>query len=332
MILDSSRLGDWQGCHRRGILSHKWLPERWRPKTLFDRVLRKAIFTLSTSVANTPQKIAATARAEFMDAASNPGLDVPGEHTYRTAKDWCAVLDTVIRSIARLTLLNVHAIPDKDEWKFTSWMDDSGQLHRWLTVDRWDDSAMRREMHSWRTMGDIAFAEAPMQLHVIVIGQQRIPQGDKSMMSRLHSPWARRYKHPTMPALKERFRSPTGKGLGSGWKAVWLADTPHEDPQDWVDQMWREGAAQPLLHHPTVNCPPVETCEDIRRQVGMEADAMEVTLASGMPWQMIPMARNSCDSGSGCPFRYCCHREKPLDPSEAGGYKLRGTSTKVITV
>jgi hypothetical protein len=319
-LFDALSLTSFQACRRRALLYRDWLPYRYRPKTLFDSCLRYAVRTLSSTDPPPPQNVAASARASFFARTARPGLDLPGKEVYAAAKEWSAILDTVILSIARLRLLVLHPLDDLRvsdglSWRFLALgQDDSGMLHRWITVNRWDDNAFRREMHGWPVMGDIAMAQAPLNLHVVVLGSMR--DGHH------HSPWGRRFRHNTMPSLHPHFRSPNGEPL-KGWRPEYLAELAGTDanPDAWVDQMWKEGAGAGLLHHPVIDCPGSSAIDDIQRQIEAEAFEFERRSAEVPPygegWQASAMSRGACDwVGGRCAFQACCHTERAIGAGE----------------
>ena len=78
--VDAASLIDFQACRRRFILNSAWRLARFRPKTLFDSLLRRGILEL------TKQKdvaiVAADAKAVFLQRAADPGLDIIGKDPY----------------------------------------------------------------------------------------------------------------------------------------------------------------------------------------------------------------------------------------------------------
>jgi hypothetical protein len=342
-ILDATVLTNLQSCQRQALLFADWQPIKWRPKSLFDHCLRNAIVTLSSGI--DAATVAIEARAEFMEKAANPGLDIlgkmkPGYGPYTIAKDYCAMLDTILRSLSRLTLLKLSPVPMTVDWCFLSRQDDLGQLHRWITVDHWDEDELTRQLHSWYTIGDVVFAEAPMMIHAIEIGRQQ--NGRRS------SPWARIFKNPDLPNLKLRFRgktqwsdgvrSSTGKhetrkksGELKGWIPVYLADMLNFSPDAWVEQLWNEGLAQELVHHITVNVPSEPVCQDTRIQIRTEAERLHRLLEghTAETWATLPMSRAACDPpGRPCPFQPACYSEQIVQLENLGLFSRRNRSSQ----
>lgn len=249
IMIDASQLMTYQKCRRRWLLEREWRWMKWHPKSLASHCLREGVFQLSMGRA--PDEICSAAQTRYMEAAANPGLDLDrGADPYQIAKDWCAALSTVLTALSRTVLLSLHKVPQTEigtpdhpmAWLPLSFADDSGTLHRWLTVDAWDADAQARAVHSWHTVGDMAVCDAPMQLHVVEVGAMR--------NGRRQSPWCRAYRNPAYipsgPAGQIRFQRPDGKGgwaalRGDKWEPVWLADLHGHDPAAWVDRMTQDG-------------------------------------------------------------------------------------------
>jgi hypothetical protein len=297
VILDASSIGSWQSCHRRGILERDWRPHKWRGKALADAILRQGILAISQGM--DAAAAAAEGRARFLQVASNPGLDSLGD-TYQLAKEWCALIDTVLRGVVLQGLpkgLNEHPAVGLNsivQWLPLSHLSE-GMLHRWVTIDHWFDQDLSRELHSWRTLGDVATTRLPMTIHVIEIGQAR--------NGRRHSSWTRGWHHPGLASLPLRFKRKDGKSF-QGWKPVYLSES-RIDPSAWVEQAWKEGALGEVMHNIVVNVPSEGQCAKVLSDILVESLAMRET--EGDSWQMQPMSRNACDDWVPCPFQTVCY-------------------------
>jgi len=311
MVLDAHAIGDYQACHRKGVLSRDWRPQKWPPKRLWDACFRSAVISI-VQQAVPPAQAAADARARFLQAAANPGLDIT-TNPFLAAKDWCAMLDTTLRSMARAELPpQLREVPPVRLNSGVEWLplaqSDGQSLHRFISVDRWDDAARYRELHSWRVMGDVAVTGLPMILHIVEIGQMR--------SGRRASLWARAWKHPTMPSLSMRFK---GKlpGAFKGWKPLYLSDS-HVSADDWVEQMWKEGAAQDLLHQVQVKVPQEHQRAAVVRDVLQEAIAIRELTEDEAAWSDLPMSRNACDGIVPCEFQSVCYSDGLIEIEKLG--------------
>lgn len=233
------------------------------------------------------------------------------------------MLSTIIAALAKAPLLVTKMAHDERiatgvNWRFASRADDSGMLHRWITVDTWTNDDLARELHAWRTIGDIAVAAAPMTLHVIVIGRTRD--------GRRASAWARGFRHPTIPNFKMRFAAKGGKPL-KGWTPFYFADDVTANADDWVDQMITEGVAERLVHHVSVRMPSPAVIADTKAQIIAEAADMQDAIEDARsPWSAMPMTRAACDGPFvPCPFQWVCYDEHgdKVDISGLGLYDVR---------
>jgi hypothetical protein len=238
------------------------------------------------------------------------------------------MMDTVLRSVARMTLLTVKdpvpvRLNSSVTWRPLAVEDESGVLHRWITCDSFGAADVARELHSWWVMGDMAVTRAPMMLHAIEIGQIR--------NGRRASTWTRAWKHPMNPNLKRlRFRrmDETRPGLGAGfegWEKVYLADLPPDAIEPWVDGMWREGAAQKALHAVNVDLPSDSILDDTLRQILREALDIRGALerVESEPYTSYAMSRGACDGFVPCPFQAVCYTKTPADVGSMGLYQIR---------
>ena len=306
MILSAQSLSHLQSCPRLFLLESDWIVLRIRPKLLFDACLRKGLLDLSNGA--DAAALAASLKADFLQVAANPGLDLPhGADSYRIAKDWCAMIDTTLRAMAKwqtgkLRVPNPERLNSSSEWQTLAFAGEHGMLHRVITVDRWTEDQFSKELHSWYTFGDICVTSKPMTLHVIEIGQTR--------GGRRSSGWARGWKHPAMRNTKLKFLHKDGSTF-QGWTAVHLADHAELDADEWVEQMVREGATDKLTRHLVVDPPAEPVREDTLSQVLQEAARASrmLTERRSIPWSALPMSRAACDGNVPCPFQQVCHRQ-----------------------
>ena len=331
MVIDAYGVTTFQSCPRRWLLEQSWRVIRWRPKSLFDYVLRQAIFAISNGA--DPAAEIQKSRTRFLSQAANPGLDVSeGQDSWVVANDYAGMLSTVLIAISRLTLLTVQrlsptAIAPESQWSPLAWSDESSMLHRWITVDRFDDEVIARSAHSWYLFGDITVIDAPLTLHVVEIGQIR--------NGRRQSAWARGYKHPVI-AHRYKFSRKNSKGHGTTlsdqWIPIYYADQPSPDPATWVDLMDADGITPTLLHHIPIAQPSEAVRRDTLGQLSRLATQMSQLVgryphnpAAGM---QVPMSRGACDGILPCPLQELCYREKPGEGiAELGVVQRRATAS-----
>jgi len=312
--VDAAIIHSKQSCLRKVNLESEWRLTKFRPKSLFDMLLRRGILQLS---ANKPiQHVVAEASAAYLEKAANPGLDLlGGRDPYSVAKGWVAMLETVLHGLAKTQIPVLHdPLPVKltasIDYKFLSWADDSGQLHRWVTVDTADNETIYREMHSWRTFGDICLARVPMILHLIVIGRQQ-------ELGKFTSAWSRIWRHPSPRLHVYKFSKPKGES----WKAIYRQQTDW-NAEEWVEKAWQENAIQPLLQDMLVEEPPENIRLDTLRQVVEEG--IEARKATQEDWRSLPMSRGACDLyNTPCIWQSACYSKQLVEIDTLGLYSRR---------
>lgn len=303
---DAAAITDWQTCERKWSIGRKWMMRRWRPKHLADTLLRRGIVAIAAK--EDPVKVALAARRRLLEIAVDPGFDMVAD-PYKVAHDWAAVVEIILRYQAHVAIPLLYepavytdaAEKRKSDWKFNSWADESGQLHRWLTVDHWDDEALHREAHSWRTIGDIAAARQSMMLHVFDVGQ--------SHGGRHSSTWTRAYRHPVMTSLRPRFAKPQG----STYKPFYFVDQTEYSAAEWIAMARSERAFDSVSHVQIIDCPPDEVCQEVEKQI--TAIEGQMAAVAQVPWRQLPMSRGACDLFFPCPYQNICYdtARTPID-------------------
>lgn len=303
--LNADKLWSWQTCRRRYRIDMDFRPKKPRPKRLFDACLRVGIFEISRG--QPIDAVVKRVQTDLMAIAANPGMDyVYGRSPYDLATDLAAMLSTILRALAHQTLLELTdpapvVLAPGVAWEFRAWRDQTGELHRWVTVDKLDEDRMASEAHSWHVAGDMAAAKTPMTLHIIEIGRQN-PKG------RYVSPWSRAWRHPGLSSLPLRFAKKDGSSL-EGYTPVFLSEAS-VDPESWVTQMEKDGAVAALIHTKRLR----EFDEGVRieqvKQILLEARSMA---AFGRPeWLTVPMSRGACDGMVTCPYQPACYGTQDL--------------------
>lgn len=303
MILSASTLTDLQSCPRKPLLSADWEILHLRPKQLLDGAIRKGILAISQG--GDAAEVAKLMRAEFLQAAANPGMATsPGTDSYKLAMDLCAMIETILRASARVGLPKLSESKKVKcgalMWQPLAFTAEDG-LHRIVTIDRWTETDLARELHSWYVVGDMAVTGLPLTIHVIEIGQSR--------GGRRASAWARGFRHPTMKnAQRIRFLHKDGTTF-KGWTPVWLADESSLDAGEWVDAMMREGAVARLWHTIPVAMPTDAQRAETVRQILAEGARASVLISErrSTPWSALPMARAACDGMVPCPWQGACY-------------------------
>lgn len=306
MLLNAELLTTLQRCERRVRLesTHKVL--RVRPKELFDHLLSEGMFKLSNGAG--AAEVAEDCCTAFLEAAADPGLAILSD-PYTLAMDYAAIFRTVFEAASREVLLALKPggviTIGEHAWGVQAYRDDSGLLHRWTSVERWDADAQYRALHSWFCFGDCAAAGQGMWLHVVEIG--RHSKGHQL------SPWCRCFKHPAI-AKHYRFRHTDGSPLEGNWRAVYYQDSDQNEPKVWVDLMERDGVKP--LQHLQVRDPHPEHVQQFRKDLPVLCRELSDLPAA---WTDIPMRRTSCDIPP-CPWQLACYGTPGVPLEAIGGF------------
>jgi len=308
VILSPGILTTLQRCERRFRLESQYKVVRVRPKELFDRLLREAVFAISNGAK--AHEVAENACTVFLETAARPGLEILNSNPYTLAQDYCGILRTLLEAISREVLLTLKragtVTVGEHQWEIQAFRDDAGVLHRWTSVERWTEDAQYRELHGWHVFGDCAATGQGMWLHVVEIG--RHSNGHQL------SPWCRCFKHPAI-AKHFRFKHVDGGSLQGAWKPVFFQDSDDQDPKTWVDLMERDNVQ--ALHHLQIRDPHPEHVKNFRRDVDLLAKRIEAVPAV---WSDIPMERTACDIPP-CPWQPGCYAPPGLVNIESlGGF------------
>jgi hypothetical protein len=289
MILSASLLTTAQKCPRRYLLE-KDSPDhpRWNPRELFAAVFRQGVLNLSN-----PGLKLVSPHTVFRAQATSPGLDC--SKPWEVAEDCCAALSTSLEAISRLALPVVSPGPlvplgEGLEWQVQSFVAESGELHRWAVVERFDEGALFRESHSWHVFGDMAALDTPMTLHFLELGPIRD--------GHLRSPWARAFSQPDF-VNHFRFQRVGGGALRGKWKEIWF--DRRQDPKTWVDLMEKDGLQ--LLTHVPLKGLSKKNVEDFLAHAKWEAARLEAL----PPLESLPLYRPACDIPGPCPWQFKCY-------------------------
>lgn len=306
MTLSAPLLTTFQSCPRRYALEGEYRAARWRPKQLYENLLRAAVLSISGGAPVTEaSEVAAT---HFLEQAAKPGLETLRD-PYVIAHDFTAILQTTLQAISRSLPGKLKPGPlvhvSDHHWQCSAFLDDSGTLHRYSAVESLDDDSLSRELHGWHVFGDVAATQTPMVSHLIEIGRQS--RGHQ------HTAWCRAYKHPVILGHC-RFRHTDGSKLEGNWKPVWFQDSDRNNAKDWVDLMEKDGLT--LIRNVSVRVPNAEHIENFRRDVATEAVRMAMT----GPWRDTPLTRAACDLPYTCPWQAACYSSRTADVEALGGY------------
>ena len=318
-LIDAAMLTEFQACRRRFLYTRYWRPRRWIPRLLFNACLRQGILDIGDG--KLAEEVIAAATTRFFSVAAEPGLDVIGLDPYRLACDYAGILETVLYTLSRRPITKLAPLPSRKvgdhlEFLFLAHVDKQGELHRTVTVDRFSEDALTKEMHSWFVFAETAIAQKPMHLQFIAIGSKRD--------GRQHTPWIKAQEHEHI-AHRIKFQRKGGKALqGDAWRDVWMPDSTVWNYKTWCDAMAAEGLPDQLIHEVVIEPPTKERIIECKRHVQIEAEQMQQWIVSVANPSAVPMARAACHFPNDCAFIPCCYSPLiDIDPSALGLYKRR---------
>jgi hypothetical protein len=307
LILNASLLTTLQRCERRFSLESSYRVLRIRPRELFERLLRQAIFSISN--AGDPKAAAENAVTLFMEYAASPGIETLSD-PWTIAQDYCSMLRTVIEALSREVLLTLKPggkiSLGEHLWDVDVFRDDSGVLHDWIAVERWSNDEKYRVLHGWRVFGNCAATGQGMWLHVVDIGRQ----------SRGHqvSPWCRIFKHPTFNVA--RFQQTDGSALEGAWKPAYFSDLS-TTAKEWVSRMEQDNVK--AHSHLQVNDPDPFHVKMFRCDLPKLAARIA---AVPKEWEEITLERPACDIPP-CPWQSVCYAPPgPVNIEGIGGFAV----------
>lgn len=289
MIYSSTSLRSAQDCLRRYAIEAQWRPRRWRPRSLFNRLLRRIVYNLSRGDA-APDKEGSLASTEFLECAARPGLDIDGS-PFEIAQDWAWALRVAAEVVGRMVLLPLSAMPkinvDGLSWQCESMQDETGALHYWTSVETLSPDEVLRQSRSWR-YGDSVFAQTPLTLHLLSTGYVR--------SGHLHGHLCRIWQHAEIS--KYLFQKADGSSLaGTSWRAKWGQDLKWR-PERWVDLM-QESRVDPVRHVT------LKQAEPRHASLYREALIQESGRMAGVGnWRLAPMSFGHCHM---CPHTALCY-------------------------
>jgi hypothetical protein len=289
----------------------KWAKEWELGKVTPIAAVREAIQAMLVQPASNPtgpMNWGKWCQVRVMEILSQRGVDTPYRHPYELAVHHAAmaeVLGKVLRKPSDRPLRHPPSVAPDWSWQPLALTDDDGlRLYRVVLTDRWDDDRQLRELHSWRTLGDICVTGLPMTIKVVVLGPQR--NGYR------HGPWTQARQHPRNKGLRWRRKHGDGEGFSEIWERVWR-EQAKVDAQSWVEGMQRDGVLREAVIERHVKVPARVHVERVLEDIRRTAEQMEMAEKS----KVLPMmSRSACDFPVPCQFQRCCYSELELTPGD----------------
>lgn len=314
-ILSANMLEDWEQCQRRAVWHREWELGRVTPYQAIVNALHGAILNNKTD-ADTSASMA------VMTQAANRGVWTERPDPYAIMVHHAALAQILFAAIYKNLLskdwywTGMDAeYGDRFNWQCSCFIDNEGKrLKRLVLVDRWDEDRQLRELHSWRTVGDVCVTGLPMDLVIMVIGQSRD--------GRRHGPWTKGWQHPVNHSLKFK-RTHQGKKvpLVGGWRPVWRENASEITTEQWLKQMEGDGVLRDVMLVRKVKVPEPEQRKRVLADIERLAEVMEDK--PGSDGLLLPMTRSACDFPRPCPFQNCCFAPMGIGPGDVNLFRRR---------
>jgi len=246
--------------------------------------------------------------AEVMQLAEDRGLATEEYDIYGQVIHNAALSDIVVSAIRK---------PKDEPWfippPLPNWTSDClmspcmSNLRRIVLVSNWTDARHYSECRNWFTMGEIAHYKLPMQLVILVIGQER--------KARRLSPWTQGFLHPANKTLRFRKKSrSTTEIFNDAWQKIAREDHAEISRETWLNAMLKDDVLPEVCFKVDVPVPDAKQCERIRDMARLKMERLQKMTEK-------PEANlSSCDWPTPCVFRKLCHTIPERNPSERNGF------------
>ena len=300
-------LTNYETCDRKGFYSRSWEPQ----KLIVARMMQEAIRQALLAPEGDYGEIAGSA---MLQLAADRGLDEK-EHTHKIYD--CVVHHAHIADLVTTLLRKPGDPPWRTPEPVQNWTPDcylsadGSFLRRVVLVSHWSDERHASECRSWFTLGEQAHYGLPMQLAIIILGQQR--DG-----IRISSPWACGFLHPTNHELRFRKRDKgvrqPGNVFGDTWQRIHREDHDEISREKWLESMLCDDVLYEVCFREDIPVPPLPHLHRARRMAEAKLERLYAT-------KYVPEANlSSCDWPVPCPFRKICHTLPEKEPEEKYGF------------
>lgn len=304
MTSSAHLLSNYEGCPRSGYYSRQWESHKLLSTAMLYASVRAGLLSER-------EDFGVCAGEETMLLAADRGLLSDSHDIYDVVVSLAAVADLVTCAI-RKPGEAPWSIPEKTKlgpfpWEPSCFQVDD-HLRRIALVSHWSDDRHDAELRSWYSVGETAVYGLPMQMVVIIVGQNR--------NGRRQGPWTKAMRHPNHQ--KEiRFRKRSGHQMRTAtfkdtWKEIMRVDHAEISTHDWLEAMYRDDVLQEVCFNVDIPVP-----EDAERIKGMALAKLERLYAL----KTVPEGNlSSCDFPTQCVFKRCCWGREERQPSERLGY------------
>lgn len=315
--MDAETLADLESCNRRGYWSETWESNRLHPTKMLYMAIEEAMTQTERDDRGE------VAGETVVTLCADRGIDTNQPDKYHVGNHHAVLADIVTSYLTSLPNAPWRRLEPAEGpgviWQPTAFLDASGRLVRPILVDGWDDERQQAELHSWHTLGNMAFYELPMTLEVIILGVSR--------NGRRHSAWSKGLCHPRNKKLRFQKQSATkDTTFAESWRKVWREDYASITRQQWLEAMAEDRQFEELTRHLGVSLPGADRTAELRDIIRLKAQLRDH--GSGGSGLGIPLpSYSACDWPRPCPFRRCCLGSQEILPSENEGFFRKGQAS-----
>lgn len=292
----------YETCERKGYWSLSWQPNRMPDTALLQDALRTAMLT---------------DRKDYGEAAGERVLELAEERGVETRSHQVYAAATSTACLADMLAVGIRQSHKEAPWRVPETLDGvwtpgtlispcGAFLRRFVLASSWSDDRRLGEVNSWRTMGEIAHYEMPMQLVVAVIGPVR--DGKR------HSYFSKGLLHPKNHKLRFRKKSnSTSTDFKGTWEKVWREDHDEIATHEWLAAMAEDDVLRDCLFVIDVPVPEASKIGHIRELAKQKLERLQKI---DLPEPQL----TGCWWPSLCSFVDICHSGKWSEPSEKAGF------------
>jgi hypothetical protein len=297
-------LTDIETCPRKGFYSRAWASQRIPAREMVIQALRTAL----TATEPLDGAFGEVAGAECLQLAEDRGLKTEQQNVYAEVMHNAALSDILVSSIRKPADEPWINPPNVQGWTSDCLMSPDGKfLRRLCLVSHWNDQRHYSECRSWYSIGEIAHYKLPMQMIVLVIGQER--SGKRS------TPWTQGFLHPQNRILRFRKKSrSTSEIFNDKWEKVYREDHAEISRETWLNAMLKDDVLPEVCFKVDIPVPDETHLQRVRDMAARKMERLQ-----GMTEK--PEANlSSCDWPTPCVFRNLCHTLPEREPSGRNGF------------
>jgi len=299
-------LSDLEQCPRKAYYSP------FQPYKLSPREMTLEAINLALRQEESPDGgFGEVAGAAVMQLAEDRGLDTDAQDLYSRVIHIAALSDILVSAIRKPTDEPWTRPDPVQNWTSGAYLSPDGRnLRRICMVSHWSDERHYSECRSWFTLGEMSHYKLPMQIVVLVVGQERC--------GKRHTPWTSGYLHPNNHELRFRKRSKGSRSDGNvfndRWEKIWREDHAEISRETWLNAMLKDDILRDVCFRVDVPVPPAEQMKRIREMAARKVERLQSLTEKPEP------NLSGCDWPIPCCFRKLCHSIPEREPSEKNGF------------